>query len=150
MTHNRETFSLSESKNIYPCHPAEDGNPSPVCCNRTSTANPGGRKLKQRKGSAYLWNQLIPGHAGSPPLAGTAAARWQRLQSAQQTPTSGAPARLFCMNLGCDSAWEYSFKTETFRQRAPKKNNSQAKSSSSFFLLLFLIAPGMSFFGLLF
>jgi len=30
-THNRETFSLSEGRNICPCHPAKDGNPSPAC-----------------------------------------------------------------------------------------------------------------------
>lgn len=65
VAHNRETSSLSEGKYICPRHPVKDGNPSPaqMCCNHTSTVNLGGRKLKQQRGSAYLWNSFISEHA---------------------------------------------------------------------------------------
>lgn len=51
------------------------------------------------------------------------------------------PAKLFCMNPGCDSVWECIFKSKRFRQRS-----LQFVSSCSSFSLLFLVAPGMRFF----
>uniref|UniRef100_A0A8C9G075 Uncharacterized protein n=1 Tax=Pavo cristatus TaxID=9049 RepID=A0A8C9G075_PAVCR len=62
-----------KAKNICPCHPAEGGNPSPACCNHSSTVKPRGGKLKQERGSAYLPNRFLLRHASNPALQDAAA-----------------------------------------------------------------------------
>lgn len=115
-----------------------------MCCNHTSTVKLAGGKLKQPRGSAYLLNQFISGHACSPPLQDTTAVHRQHHWNSQQILTSETPARLFCRNPACDSAWEYIFKSKSFRHHSLRKNpnkNPAPKQTVHFkplFLLLFV------------
>lgn len=105
---------------------------------------PGRRKIKAAKRQCLPLNPFISGHACSPSLWDTSAVHWQHHWNGQQISTSETPARLSCRNPACDSAWEYIFKSKSFRHRSLGKNRNknpapkQAVHFKPLFLLLFI------------
>lgn len=156
MTHNRETFILSEGSSVCPCHPVRDGSSSLPC----AAIIPAQWTWQEENESSQeavptFWINLSQGMPAAL-LCETSAVHRQHHRNSQQISTSKTPARLLWGTLHVIQRGNTSSKARVsgtiLLGKKPKTQlwNKQFKQFKPFFSFSFLIAPGMSFSGVLF